>query len=134
MKLVKESNHWILTELHCREKLESIFVCNIYRPTHYRDKLIFCGTLNLLSKILQGKYNILSGDFNATKSQAKKRGGSIIKDPFGEKMEDLMAYLDLLEPPLKNGKYTWSNKRTCPSHIVARLDRFLYSFSSYRGI
>ena len=44
-------------------------------------------------------------------------------------MEDLMADLDLLDPPFKNEEYTWSNKRTGPRHIVARLDRFLYNSS-----
>ena len=42
-------------------------------------------------------------------------------------MEDLMAELDLMEPPLKNGKYTWSNKRTSPRHIITRLDMFMIS-------
>ena len=68
VKLVKESNHWLLTELQCREKLEYIFVSNIYGATHYRDKLIFWETLNSLREILQGKYTILVGDFNAIKS------------------------------------------------------------------
>ena len=48
-------------------------------------------------------------------------------DPFGEKMEDLMADLDLLDIPLRNGKYTWSNKRTGIGHVVERLDKFLVS-------
>ena len=34
----------------------------------------------------------------------------VIRDPFGEKLEDLMAELDLLDPMPKNGKFTWSNK------------------------
>ena len=59
----------------------------------------------------------------------EKRGGTIIRDPFGEKLEDLMAELDLLDPTPKNGKYTWNNKRTGPCHIAARLDRFLVSTS-----
>ena len=57
----------------------------------------------------------------------EKRGGSIIRDPFGEKLEDLMTDLDLLDPTPKNGKYTWNNKRTGLGHIAARLDRLLVS-------
>ena len=112
-----------------QRKTRVSFFCNTYGPTHYRDKLIFWENINLLSKILQGKDTILDGDFNANKSQVEKRGGSIVRDPLGEKMEDLMVDLDLLDPPLKNWKFTWRNKITVPSHIAARLDRFFYSSS-----
>ena len=40
-----------------------------------------------------------------------------------------MTDLDLLDPTPKNGKYTWNNKQTGPSHIAARLDQFLVSTS-----
>ena len=73
---------------------------------HYKDKMVFWEALNLLCEDLQGKDSIVVGDFNATKSQVEKRGVSIVRDPSGEKMEDLMADLDLLDPPLKNGKFT----------------------------
>ena len=72
MKLVKETNHWLLTELQCRENQESIFVCNVYGPTHYMDKMIFWETLNLLRENLQGKDVILVEDFNATKSRWRR--------------------------------------------------------------
>ena len=38
-----------------------------------------------------------------------------------------MADLDLLDIPLKNEKYTWSNRRTGIGHVVARLDRYMVS-------
>ena len=38
-----------------------------------------------------------------------------------------MADLDLLDPMPKNGRFTWSNKRTEPVNIAARLDHFLVS-------
>ena len=44
-------------------------------------------------------------------------------------MEDLISELDLLDPQLKNGKYTWNNRRLGVGYIVARLDRFLVSTS-----
>ena len=44
-------------------------------------------------------------------------------------MEDLMTDMDLLDIPLRNKKYTWSNIRVRIGHIVARLDRFLVSSS-----
>ena len=44
-------------------------------------------------------------------------------------MEDLISDLDLIDLPLKNGKYTWSNRRLGASCIAAKLDRFLVSAS-----
>ena len=70
---------------------------------------------------------IITRDFNTTKSSLEKRGGSIIKDPFGEKLEDLMENLDLLDPMPKNVKYTWNNKRDGLKHITTRLNHFLVS-------
>ena len=55
---------------------------------HYTDKMVFWETLNLLSENLQGNDSSFVGYFNATKLQVEKRGGSIVRDPFGEKMED----------------------------------------------
>ena len=44
-------------------------------------------------------------------------------------MEDLIFDLDLLDLPLKNGKYTWSNRRLGAGYIATMLDRFLVSAS-----
>ena len=74
-----------------------------------------------------GKDLIVAKDFNTIRTQSEKQGGKKVRDPFGEKMEDLMADLDLLDIPLRNGKYTWSNKRTRIGHIMARLDIFMVS-------
>ena len=70
----------------------------------------FWESLLALKSDLQGKEVIIPRDFNTTKSRSEKRGGSIIRDPFGEKLEDLMADLDLLDHMPKNGKFTWTNK------------------------
>ena len=51
----------------------------------------FGESLLALKTDLQGKEVIIAGDFNTTRSSSKKRGGSIIRDPFGEKLEDPMA-------------------------------------------
>ena len=81
-------------------------------PTHYRDKETFWEYINKLKKELDRKDLIFARDFNTTRKQSEKRGGTKFRDPFGEKMEDLMADLDMLDIPLKNEKYTWSNRRT----------------------
>ena len=75
-----------------------------------QKKLDFWDSLLSLNPDMQGKDIIIAGDFNTMKSSLEKRGGLIIRDPFGEKLKDLMADLDLLDPTPKNGKYTWNNK------------------------
>eukprot|EP00253_Pinus_taeda_P009526 PITA_09526 len=61
---------------------------------------------------------IIVGDLNITLSSSEKRGGSIVRDPAREWVEDVMQDWDLLDiKPLK-GKHTWSNKRVGPGHIA----------------
>ena len=110
IKSAKENTHWILVEVQNRSNLELIYICNVYGPTHYKEKMDFWESLLSLKTDLHGKEIVIAGDFNTTKSSLEKRGGSIIRDPFGEKLEDLKEDLYLLNPMPKNGKYTCSNK------------------------
>ena len=76
---------------------------------------------------MHGKDLIIVGDFNTIGSQDEKRGGTKVRDPFGEKMEDLIVDLDLLDISLRNMKYMWSNKRVEIRHVATSMDRFLVS-------
>ena len=68
---------------------------------------------------------VLDGDLNVTLSLREKKGGSIVRDPIREWVEDIIMewYIDDIKPSC--GKFTWSNKRIGSGHIVARLNRFL---------
>ena len=57
---------------------------------------------------MEGKEIIIASDFNATVTQAKKIEGSSVRDPYRENLEYLISELDLLDMPLKNGKYMWN--------------------------
>ena len=69
----------------------------------------------------------IARDFNVTISAAERRGGSKVRDPFGERLEDFISQWALSDVKPKNGTFTWSNRRVGPGHIAARLDRFLAS-------
>ena len=69
----------------------------------------------------------IAGDFNTTISTAERRGGTKVRDPFGERLEDLISQWGLSDIKPKNDTYTWSNKRVGPAHIAAQLDCFLVS-------
>jgi hypothetical protein len=62
-------------------------------------------------------------------AQDEKRGGSIVRDPAREWVEDIVVAWDLLDIKPTKGRYTWTNKRIGPGHIAARLDRFLVQSS-----
>ena len=72
---------------------------------------------------------IIAGDFNAVISLEEKKGGSKVRDPFRDRLEDIMTIWRLTDIKPKRGKYTWSNKRIGPGHIDAWLDKILVSSS-----
>ena len=99
-------------------------IFNIYAPNSYAE-IFFCW--NLLRKErsnLQGNV-ILAGDLNVILNQDEKRGGSLIRDPIREIVDETILDWDLMDINPTTGKYTWNNRRISPRHIVARIDRFL---------
>ena len=69
----------------------------------------------------------IAGVFKVTISVDEHRGGTKVRDPFGERLEDLASQWGLNDIKPKNGIFTWSNKRIGLGDIAARLDRFLVS-------
>jgi len=68
---------------------------------------------------------ILAGDLNVTLAANEKKGGTPIRDPSREWVEYIILGWDLIEIKPVKGKFTWTNRRIGPSHVAARLDRFL---------
>ncbi|KAJ1278642.1 hypothetical protein BS78_04G094500 [Paspalum vaginatum] len=79
-------------------------VTNIYAPSDHRDSAFFLGTLSEIQSHIVGP-SLLVGDFN------------LLCKLFNDTINDL----SLLELPLLDSLFTWSNKRSCPT--LARLDR-----------
>ena len=121
---IKYSSCWILTLLRQKENNTLVRLFNIYAPNSYAEKKVCWNLLweersNLLGNV------ILAGDLNIILNQDEKRGGSLIRDPIREIVEDTMSEWDLMDVKPASGNYTWNNKRIGPGHIAARLDRFL---------
>jgi hypothetical protein len=57
---------------------------------------------------------IVVGDFNVIRNSAEKRGGNFGRDPFREKMEELIEDWDMLDISPQRGKFTWTNMRAKP--------------------
>ena len=88
------------------------------------EKDCWC-SLQALKDFEVSNNNITVEDFNMILNSKEKRGGSIVKDPFREKMEDHVMDWDLVDVKLMKGKYTWLNIRIRLGHIATILDHFL---------
>jgi ribonuclease HI/exonuclease III len=121
--------HWICTQLLHKESGQTVSLFNIYVPQHIDEKRNCWHSIQDYLSENELENIILGGDLNVTLSTEEKRGGSIVRDPAREWVEDLMSTWDLMDIKPSKGRYTWTNKRVGPGHIAARLDRFLVQSS-----
>jgi hypothetical protein len=59
---------------------------------------------------------IIARDLNVTLHYGGKGGGSVVRDPFKEKLEDLINGWELVDVKPTKGKFTWSIKRIGPGY------------------
>eukprot|EP00253_Pinus_taeda_P022245 PITA_22245 len=62
---------------------------------------------------------------NLIRQVEEKSGGNFHPDSSRDKLEAIIQLFNLIDTPLSNGKYTWTNKRAGSHNIKERLDRFL---------
>ncbi len=99
------------------------FLTNVYGPPTWEGKAEFCDEL----RELKGECNdlwVVCGDFNLTQNLAERSGHSW-SGRVMSLFNDLVNELELLDLPLSNQRFTWSNLQSHPS--LAKLDRFLVS-------
>ena len=66
----------------------------------------------------------MGGDFNVIRRSSEKFGGSCLTSSMKD-FDGFIRECELLDPPLRNAPFTWSNMQESP--VCKRLDRFLYS-------
>jgi ribonuclease HI/exonuclease III len=127
LDLIEEHDtiHWLFTKLQHRESGLQVSLFNIYAPVLLSEKKDCWESLNNFLSTNQHENLILAGDLNVTLALSEKKGGTPVRDPAREWVEDLLLDWDLEDIKPSKGKFTWNNKRTGPGHIAARLDRFL---------
>lgn len=123
------NTHWLTSKFIDLSNNHVCLLINIYMLAHFLDKKECQASLCHLGDSEKKELCIFGGDFNIALHIGEKKGGLSVRDPFQKKMEDFIYLANLIDiKPLKF-KYTWSNKRVCPNHIVARLDIFFYLMS-----
>jgi exonuclease III len=125
----EESTHWIYSKLLHKESGHLISLFNLYVPVLFSEKRVCWDSLKSFLNLHNPENIIIAGDLNITLSSSEKKGGSPVRDPAREWVEDLIMDWDLEDIKPARGKYTWTNKRMGPGHIAARLDRFLVQSS-----
>ena len=94
-------------------------------PASYHEKIDCWSSLQNLQESLDLKDLIIAGDLNTTLNHKEKKGGSRLRDPTREHLEDLISSFHLLDIKPSNGCFTWSNRWLESGHITAHLDWFL---------
>jgi exonuclease III len=126
---IETGMHWIYTSLLHKETGRLVSLFNLYVLVMLNEKRNCWDSIKdfLLSNDLENI--IIGGDLNVTLEAVEKKGGSIVRDPAREWVEDIMSEWELEDAKPTKWKYTWSNKRVGLGHIAARLDRFLVQCS-----
>jgi hypothetical protein len=91
----------------------------VYGPSDHRDSPVFLDGLRELEPHISGVW-LLAGDFNLVRGAADKNTGWVntrLCDMFNATIESL----GVVEVPLLDKLFTWSNRRVCPT--LERLDR-----------
>jgi len=91
----------------------------VYAPTLHEDKPAFLAELASIAQSITGPWMVL-GDFNLIRDPADKNTGSF-NLPDANRFNDLISSISLIEIPLVDRAYTWSNCRDNPT--LVRLDR-----------
>lgn len=99
------------------------YLTNVYGPPTWEGKTDFCMELLSLNDVCSANW-VICDDFNFTKNQSERK-----RRPWSSKamvmFADLINHLAMIDLPLANQSFTWSNLQQQPS--LAKLDRFLVS-------
>lgn len=119
-----EQRHTLTTVLSTLSDL--VFtVTNVYAPADHRESLTFLDDLADLATHALGPW-VLAGDFNLTRGTDDKNN-AVVHTNLADAFNSAIDSLALIDLPLLNRQFTWSNKRDEP--VLARLDRALFNNS-----
>lgn len=123
--LTAHSKHdvFLITVLTSTSSDLSFSVTSVYMPSDHSQTAAFLARVTTESANISGAW-LLAGDFNLTRSSRDKNNG-VVDQRLCDSFNAIIDSLALIELPLRNHLYTWSNKQDLP--ILARLDRVLFN-------
>jgi endonuclease/exonuclease/phosphatase family metal-dependent hydrolase len=93
-----------------------LHLTNVYAPTARTEKPLFLSELASLGAEITGPW-IIIGDFNFTRSPEDKNSENFLYSD-ADMFNSTINYLALIELPLVDCSYTWSNRRDEPTLIL----------------
>ncbi|CAO1939972.1 unnamed protein product [Urochloa humidicola] len=94
-------------------------VTNVYAPADHRESAQFLFDIEELAALVHGNW-IVAGDFNLTRGAEDNSNGAVHQG-LADAFNDTIHKLGLIDMPLLDRLFTWSNHRDNPT--LARLDR-----------
>ncbi|KAJ4813587.1 RNA-directed DNA polymerase (reverse transcriptase)-related family protein [Rhynchospora pubera] len=122
------TQHLLSVDLELNKDGSRLRLTAVYGPSTSETRPAFLHSLQAATPV-SGTPWLLCGDFNVTISPTERTNSSYgIQD--SELFRDTLCNLQLIDLPLSDRNYTWSNMRPSPS--MAKLDRILinHSFST----
>lgn len=114
--------HWIFTRVLHKETGQQVSLFNLYASVLLSEKRECWDFVSCLLSSHKPENIIVARDLNVTLSPAKIKGGTPVRDPTREWVEDIMLDWGLEDIKPNKGNFTWSNKWLGSGHITTRLD------------
>jgi hypothetical protein len=120
-----QTQFWLRVNLLNKTSGILFSIINVYIPNNYNEKIECWQSLIDLAKETPPQNLIIAGDFNTTRAAMEKRGGSVVRDQFRERLEDLILTWTSMTSPQAKGSLHGTIEEQGPVTSQARLDRFL---------
>lgn len=111
--------HTLTVSFSLLADVSTFMLTNVYAPARHEDKPAFFTELAAVAATVAGPW-MLIGDFNLTRCLEDKNNCNF-NSAEANHFNDLINSLGLIEIPLIDRAYTWSNRRAEPT--LVRLDR-----------
>lgn len=118
---ISQSNYCLAVSFTSTSSTCNFTVSNIYAPSDHRDSDLFLADLESIAQPAATNWVAIS-DYNLTRAPVDKNN-NYFDQRLADKFNGSINRLALIELPLLDRLYTWSNKRDSPT--LARLDRAL---------
>eukprot|EP00253_Pinus_taeda_P007867 PITA_07867 len=104
---------------------DTYLVTNVYGPQRMDDKLRFLDSLMELRDRHVDVPWILCGDFNMIRSLSNKKRVTRTLSRDSTAFQTFIDNMKLVDIDMRNGLFTWNNKRGGESQVALKLDRFI---------